>query len=134
MAARGRSRPRTKARGSNYSPEVEAWFADLEHPQKETMLAVREVILAADPRVSECVKWSTPTFVFEGNIASFQPKAKRFASLMFHRGSEIPGSYPSLKGSGRLVRTMQFASPSEVEGHKAELTAVVRAWCASRSD
>jgi hypothetical protein len=123
------TRSPTETGRRNRNPEVEAWFARLEHPQKQTMLAVREAILAADSRMSECIKWSTPTFVFNGNLASLQPNAKQFVSVMFHRGSEIPGSHPLLKGSGRLVRTMQFAGPVEVRACKAAIRTVVRAWC-----
>ena len=46
------------------SPAVDAWFAQLDHPLKEAMQRVRELILDADPRIDETVKWSTPTFTF----------------------------------------------------------------------
>ena len=93
------------------------------------MLRVREVILGADPRMDECVKWSTPTFTFEGNLVSFQPRAKKFVSLLFHRGTEIPGAHPRLEGGAALARTMRFADLGEVEAYRTDLEAVVRAWC-----
>lgn len=93
------------------------------------MLRVREVILGADSRMTESVKWSAPTFAFEGNLASFQPRSKKFVSLMFHRGSEIPGDHPRLEGDAALVRTMRFADMADVEAQRADLEAVVRAWC-----
>ena len=113
----------------NTSPEVDRWFADFEHPLKDAMLRAREVILEADGRIEESVKWSTPTFGFEGNLASFQPRAKRFVSLLFHRGSEIPGDHHRLEGEGRLARTMRFADLDDVEAGQGDLEAVVRAWC-----
>lgn len=111
------------------NPEVDAWFEKLEHPQKPGMLAVRAAILAADARMTESIKWSTPTFEFGRNLASIQPNAKRFVSLLFHRGAEIPGDHPLLVGEGRLARTMQFANPADVEAKRTALAAVVRAWC-----
>jgi hypothetical protein len=51
---------------------------------------------------------------------------------MFHRGAEIPGEHPRLEGDGRLVRTMRFAGLDELEAGRAELQAVIRAWCGSR--
>ena len=92
-------------------------------------MRVREFILEADARIEESVKWSTPTFAFEGNLASFQPRAKRFVSLLFHRGSEIPGDHSRLEGEGRLARTMRFDDLDDVEAGKEDLEAVVRAWC-----
>ena len=58
---------------------------------------VRKVILAADERVDECIKWKSPTFTFNGNIASINPRAKKHISLMFHQGAKIPGTYPVSK-------------------------------------
>ena len=54
------------------------------------MLAVRDVLLEADPRVDECIKWQAPTFTYQGNIASFFPRAKKHVSLMFHHGAALP--------------------------------------------
>ena len=93
----------------NMSAEVDAWFDDYESPLTGAMLRVREVVLSADERMEECVKWSTPTFTFQGNLASFQPRAKKFVSLLVHRGSEVPGDHPVLEGDAPLARTMRFA-------------------------
>ena len=113
----------------NISHEVDDWFADFEHPHKDAMLRVREIILGADDRMTESVKWSAPTFSFEGNLASFQPRTKKFVSLMFHRGSEIPGEHPRLEGDAALVRVMRFDDLDDVEAKRQDLEAVVRAWC-----
>jgi hypothetical protein len=110
------------------SAEVDAWFAERDHPLAEAMQLARRLILDADPRVTESIKWQTPTFAFRGNIVSFNP-AKKKVSLLFHRGAEIPGEFPRLAGDGRLVRTMRFADVAEVEQAADELQAVVRAWC-----
>ena len=76
-----------------HSAEVDAWFADLTHPLEEVMQLVRDTVLLAEPRVAECIKWKSPTFVYEGNIASINPRARRFVQLMFHRGADIPGDF-----------------------------------------
>lgn len=115
--------------GSRHQAEVSEWFDASENPKKEVMQAVRNVILGADPRIEECIKWKCPTFAYKGNLVSLQPNAKRFASLMFHRGATIPGDHPKLEGSSKLVRTMKFESVDEVEQGRADLVAVVRAWC-----
>jgi hypothetical protein len=108
--------------------EVDAWFAAKERPLAEAMQLARRLILDADPRVTESIKWQTPTFSFHGNIASFNP-AKKQVSLLFHRGAEIPGDFPRLVGDGRLARVMRFADTAEVEQAADELQAVIRAWC-----
>ena len=113
----------------NTGAEVDSWFEGYDHPLKDAMLRVREVILGADARMDECVKWSTPTFTYEGNLVSFQPRAKKFVSLLFHRGSEIPGDHPRLEGDDALARIMRFTDFGDVEVHREDLEVVVRAWC-----
>lgn len=109
--------------------DVDAWMARYDNPQKALVQAVRETILAADPRVAECVKWQAPTFTYKGNLASFFPRAKAHASLMFHKGGEIPGHFPSLEGDGKEGRTMKFADAADLEAKRDELGRIVRAWC-----
>jgi hypothetical protein len=50
-------------------------------------------------------------------------------SIMFHRGAEIPGDHRRLEGDGKLVRTMRFTGLDELESGRADLEAVIRAWC-----
>jgi hypothetical protein len=110
--------------------EVDDWFAERQHPLTDAIQLARKLILEADPRVTESIKWKTPTFSYNGNIVSFNP-SKKFVSLMFHRGAEIEGNFPHLEGDGRLVRVMRFADVSEVEATGDELQAAIRAWCAT---
>jgi hypothetical protein len=114
---------------TNSNPEVDAWFGALDHPLRAAMLATRRAILEADPRIAESIKWSTPTFGYRGNLASFQPKAKQFVSLLFHRGAEIPGRHPRLEGDSPLARVMRFRDEADVAEHRGDLQEVVRAWC-----
>lgn len=112
----------------NRNPDVDAWFDAANHPLDALMRRTRDIILGADARVTESIKWKTPTFSYKGNIASFNP-AKRAVSLLFHRGAEIPGEHPRLVGDGKLARTMRFADRDDLEAGRAELEAAVRAWC-----
>lgn len=118
---------------SHTNPLVDEWFRVLDHPMKNAMLLVRYTILEADKRMTESIKWSAPTFEYKGNLASFQPKARNFVSLMFHRGSEIPGSHPGLEGDAPLVRIMRFQDEADVAKRRKALQVVVKAWCDWRS-
>ena len=108
--------------------EVNQWFRSYDNPMKEVVLELREVILATDKRVDECIKWQAPTFTFEGNIASFFPKSKKHASLMFHQGAKIPGKHAILEGEGATARQIKIASVAEVRKKKKAIQAVVKAW------
>jgi len=104
-------------------------MAGYDNPMKAVVQAMREAVLAADPRIGECIKWSAPTFTYKGNMASFFPKSKAHASLMFHKGAEIPGELPGLDGDGKEARVFKVASLDDLDAKRAALQAIVRAWC-----
>jgi hypothetical protein len=116
---------------SNRNPDVDRWLDQADHPMDAAIRLARDIILGADDRVTESIKWKTPTFAYKGNIASFNP-SKRLVSIMFHRGAEIPGDHPRLEGDGKLARTMRFSDVDDVEAGRSDLQAVIRAWCAAK--
>lgn len=109
--------------------DVDAWMATYENPMKPLVEAVRQIVLGADKRMAETIKWQSPTFTYKGNLASFNPRSMQHASLMFHTGASIIGDFPSLEGGEAVARYMRFASLEEVNTKTPELQRVVRAWC-----
>ncbi len=109
--------------------EVDEWLEAYDNPMKEVVVAARAVILAADERMRECIKWQAPTFTYKGNLASFNPRSKSHASLMFHKGAMIPGNFPNLEGDGKEARSMKLESLEDLETKSSELGSIVRAWC-----
>jgi hypothetical protein len=114
------------------NPEVEAWLERYDNPLKPLVVRVREILLGADPRIGEVIKWSTPTFVYKGNLVSFQPRAKQFVSLLWHQGGSIPGTHPVLEGGGDTARYSRLPDADAIEAAQPQLEAVVRAWCDAR--
>jgi len=111
------------------SPEVERWFAEKKPPTEATIRRVREIILGADRRMTEFVKYGTLTFGYDGDFATFvQVSDKKQASVMFNRGARIPGKFPHLEGSHPSARFMRFADPAEANVRAAELKKLVAAW------
>jgi hypothetical protein len=96
---------------------------------KDVVQRVRDIVLQADARIDECIKWQAPTFIYRGNLASFYPKSKQHASLMFHQGAQIPGAHPRLEGSGDISRVLKIGSLAEADSARADIEHVVRAWC-----
>ena len=100
---------------------------------KAVVLAMREILHAADPRLEEQLKWQSPTFVLGGgHLASFFPGSRDHARLMFPLGARIPGEHPHLEVSGASSRVMRVRTLAEVEDVRAELTSIVRAWARLR--
>jgi len=111
------------------SKEVDNWLRRYDNPMKEVVIRLREIILNADLRMGECIKWQAPTFVYKGNLASFFPKSKQHASLMFHTGAKIPGKHNRLEGESATSRSMKVNSLDEAEKAKKALEKIVRSWC-----
>lgn len=113
---------------------VDAWFKKYVNPMKPVVMRVREIILEADERMEETIKWQAPTFIYKGNLASFFPRSKQHASLMFHTGASIPGKFPHLEGGAGTGKVMKFADLKEAEVRKSELKAIVKSWIKMKDD
>ena len=109
--------------------EVEDWLKYYDNPMKPVVLKIREIILNADSRIDECIKWQAPTFTYKGNLASFFPKSKKHASLMFHQGAHIPGTHKLLEGEAKTGRTIKIATVEDAEKNKKGIEKIVIAWC-----
>ena len=122
------AKPTAQAVSAMRNPEVDAWLEAKQHPMEEAMQAVRQVTLEADSRITESIKWSTPTYYYQGNIFSFNP-AKKFVSLLFHTGAQIPRDHPALEGDTETARVMRFYDVEDVQRRAGELAEVLRSWC-----
>lgn len=115
------------------NPDVDAWFDELDHPLKDVMQQVRTVILSADSRVTEAIKWKTPTFMYQGNIVSFNPRSRAHVSMLFHTGASIPGNHPRLEGGGDTARYMKIAGLEDAASAAGDIENVIAAWIESKS-
>jgi hypothetical protein len=68
----------------NRNPDVDRWLDQADHPLDAMLRRARDIILGADGRVTESIKWKTPTFAYRGDIASVNP-SKHLLSILFHR-------------------------------------------------
>ena len=115
---------------------VDAYMAGLEHPLKPVLIRLREIVLAADPGITEQVKWNAPSFCWNGDdrvTANLRPGA---VLLVFHRGVAVKDAAGfsfddpagSLKWAAKDRGTVSFASLDEVESRAADLADLVRRW------
>lgn len=116
------------------NPDVDAWMARYDNPMKDVVQRIREIILDADPRIEECIKWQAPTFTYRGNLASFFPRSRKHASLMFHQGAHIPGTHPRLEGTGDTARSLKIGTVGDAEAAREDIGRLVKGWCDWRDD
>ena len=99
----------------NINTEVDKYLIDKAHPMTEEIQRIREIILDTDPGMTETIKWSCPTFMYKGNMASFFMNAKKFVSLMFHKGALLPNKSGLLNGDGKEARVARFENLADIE-------------------
>ncbi|HYM86459.1 MAG TPA: DUF1801 domain-containing protein [Pseudoxanthomonas sp.] len=114
------------------SEAVDAYLAALKHPLKAEIGALREIILAANPKVQERVKWNAPSFYYQDDIAAFNPRAKGFVQIVFvfHRGRMIEGDYGLLTGDYKDRRLARFDHMADIRAKQAALVRVINRWVA----
>ena len=117
---------------------MEAFIRSLAHPREAEIFAIRAILLAADPRIAESIKWNAPSFSTTEHVATFQLRGKSGVQLVLHMGAkprpdsrvrtsiDEPAAGLDWKSADRAVLT--FADLADVEARKEPLTRVVRAW------
>ena len=110
------------------NPKVDAFLKKKNHPLNREIQMVRAIILNTDNRIEEDIKWSVPTFMYKGNIASYYMNAKKFVSLMFHKGATISDSSGLLEGDGKEARVARFADTADIKKKRKKLEGIIKEW------
>jgi hypothetical protein len=112
----------------NKNPNVTAYMQELENPLKEIWEQIRNIVLSVDPRIEEDIKWGAPTFIYKGNIATFNPRAKKFVNLTFHTGALIDDPQCVLEGNAKEARVFRVTNVEELKQKRTGLEIVVKNW------
>jgi hypothetical protein len=113
---------------AKFNKKVDALIAKKKNPFSAEIQRVREIIMNTSDKIEEDVKWSAPTFMYKGNIASFYMNSKQHVSLMFHTGASIPDKSGLLEGDGNVSRVARFMDMKDVEKKKKALEGLIKAW------
>lgn len=109
--------------------KVDDFLAKLDHPLKKEMGALRDTIMKVHPAITEEVKWGGPSFYYKDDMATFSPRVKDAAVLVFHQVEGLAvGSVlePAPKGKAYA----KFKSMAEVNEKRQDLEAIIRQWIA----
>ena len=102
--------------------------------------ALRQAILAADPRIVETEKWNSPNFVFDGvDRVTLRLHPKGGVQVIFHRGSKLrvdAATFHFDDPTGLLTwpapdrGVLKVNTAEEARALSAEITELVRRWIA----
>ena len=119
--------------------EVTEFLNELNHPFRNEIEELRDVILASDKNLVENIKWNAPNYSFENEdriTMRIQPMTTK-VQLIFHRGAKkqeqpkdrlIANKSKMLlwKENDRAIIT--FKSKQEIENGKSELEKIINEW------
>ena len=94
--------------------EIKEYVSGLSDFQRDLVLEIREVVLSADPKVKEGIKWGSIAFFNEKNICGYRV-AKGHVTLLFMEGASLNDKYGILNGSGAKARTIKVTKSEEID-------------------
>jgi len=124
------------------SAEVDAFMATLQHPLSAQVEQLRSVMLDADPRVNESIKWNAPSFFIDDHFATFNLHYPDRIQIVLHAGAKVNPdarqfeiSDPSglLKWAAVDRASVTFANASEVDDRLASFVDILKQWIALTS-
>lgn len=119
-----------KARKPSGTDAVNEYMSKLDHPLKGEIEAVRSIIMNANGKVAERVKWNAPSFYYKDDIAAFHPRATEYVHLVFifHRGKMIEDGLGVLEGEYKDRRMAKFHGMQDIEARKEALITIINQW------
>ena len=117
---------------------VETFLASLEHPYKQEILALRQIILGADPGIAEGIKWNAPSFRTSEHFATMRLRAKNGVQIILHLGAKTretattgitiddPESLLEWLAKDRASAT--FHDMQDIDARRPAFVQVIRQW------
>jgi hypothetical protein len=128
-----------KAKPGPAGGDVETFIASLEHPFKREVLALRLIIIGADARITEGIKWNAPSFRTSEWFATFQLRAKAGVQIILHLGAkkrlgfdkgEIADPAALLEWLGPDRASVKFHDLEHIDATRSDFVELLRQWVA----
>lgn len=116
---------------------VQTLISELDHPHKDAIVALRQLLLSADPAISEEVKWNAPSFRTSEHFATMHLRGQDAFQLILHLGAKsgrtvakdaIADPDKLLKWLGPDRAAVTFNGAGDLANKRDALIAIVRQW------
>ena len=117
---------------------VESFLASLDHPFRPGILAVRQVILAADPAIGEGIKWKAPSFRTTEYFATVHLRARDGVAVILHFGAkkrDMAAARARIADPASLLEWLaddramvRFRDVDEIAASREAFTSLIREW------
>ena len=118
---------------------VDDFVAGLDHPLKDTVVALRSLVLGVDPAIGEEIKWNAPSFRTSEHFATMHLRAPDAVQLILHLGARRGRTIPAgaIADPHRLLvwlgpdrASLSVRGPEELAARRDVMTAILRQWIA----
>jgi hypothetical protein len=131
--------PKLQRHSEHDDPEaVNAYLKLLEHPLKPVLEEIRRTILAADPRITEGIKWNSSSFYCYGWFAAINIRAKSGVQVVLHHGAKIRDDSTlslTIDDSSQLLTwpskdraIVTFVSTENFQNDRAAFKNIIKQW------
>lgn len=137
-----KAKPTTSRSASEFddTASVTALISEMAHPMTAVLEAIRETILRADSKITEGVKWKSPSFYCNGWFATVGGRRPDRLEIVLHHGAKVRHD-TTLQGtiidSGELLRwaspdraIITIASDADFETIRGHLKRIITQWVA----
>jgi len=109
--------------------QVDHYMEKLEHPFKQEVERLRSIMLNANPKLQERVKWNSPSFFYIKDLAAFNLRAKGYVQIIFifYDGNMIE-DFSLLQGNWKDRREARFYGMVDIEAKQPALEQLVNNW------
>lgn len=127
----------TKSANANTTDAVDRFVAQLEHPRTAEIQAIRGIILGADSRIQESIKWNAPSFFIAEHFATMKLRPAETVQVVFHTGAKVKAAPAAITISdplGLLQWVAQdrciatFTDINDVVAKRDALRSIVQQW------
>lgn len=118
---------KAKATAPNEAEQVKQWMSKLGDEFKPAIEAVRKIIKAAGPALTERIKWNAPSYYYKEDIVTFGPtRAKDKIILVFHHPTIVKIKSELLQGDYKDRRLVYLNSMNEIKDARKELDRIIK--------
>ena len=105
--------------------EVKKYMQKLEHPLKSEIEFVRDIIRNSNSRIAERIKWNAPSYYYQQDLATFNPRSLKNVHIVFHHPGIVKIKSNLLEGDYKDRRMVYLWNMDDIKSNQKELERIM---------
>jgi len=127
--------PTAHNKPSDTTAAVDRFMAELDHPSKDAIEALRELIVGTSDAVREGIKWNAPSYRTDEYFATTNLRAKNGIGLILHLGAKVRNETVAIDDPAHLLTwhasdraSLSFGGIDDLRARASDVRAIVVQW------